>query len=52
MNSDMVKAEKFDHLHLVYHFIVPLNNSPHATPRPPMFLMVNIKLGERPTRIK
>ena len=26
MNSNMVKAEKFGHLHLVYHFIVPLNN--------------------------
>ena len=25
MNSDMVKPEKFDHLHLVYHFTVPLN---------------------------
>ena len=25
MNSNMVKPEKFDHLHLVYHFTVPLN---------------------------
>ena len=25
MNSNMVKLEKFDHLHLVYHFTVPLN---------------------------
>ena len=25
MNSDMVKPEKFGHLHLVYHFTVPLN---------------------------
>ena len=24
MNSNMVKPEKFDHLHLVYHFTVPL----------------------------
>ena len=24
MNSNMVKPEKFDHLQLVYHFIVPL----------------------------
>ena len=24
MNSDMVKPEKFGHLHLVYHFAVPL----------------------------
>ena len=24
MNSDMVKSEKFGHLHLVYHFTVPL----------------------------
>ena len=24
MNSDMVKREKFSHLHLVYHFTVPL----------------------------
>ena len=24
MNSDMVKPEKFGHLHLVYHFTVPL----------------------------
>ena len=23
MNSDMVKPEKFGHLHLVYHFTVP-----------------------------
>ena len=23
--SNMVKPEKFDHLHLVYHFTVPLN---------------------------
>ena len=25
MNSNMVKPEKFDHLHLVYHFTVPLS---------------------------
>ena len=25
MNSDMVKLEKFGHLHLVYHFTVPLS---------------------------
>ena len=24
MNSNMVKSEQFDHLHLVYQFIVPL----------------------------
>ena len=24
MNSNMVKPEKFGHLHLVYHFAVPL----------------------------
>ena len=24
MNSDMVKPKNFDHLHLVYHFTVPL----------------------------
>ena len=24
MNSNMVKPEKLDHLHLVYHFTVPL----------------------------
>ena len=24
MNSDMVKPEKFDHFHLVYHFTGPL----------------------------
>ena len=24
MNSDMVKPENFGHLHLVYHFTVPL----------------------------
>ena len=28
MNSNMVKPEKIDHLHLVYHFTVPLNNRP------------------------
>ena len=27
MNSDMVKPEKFDHLHLVYHFTVPLKDN-------------------------
>ena len=27
MNSNMVKPEKFGHLHLVYHFTVPLINS-------------------------
>ena len=27
MNSDMVKPEKFGHLHLVYHFTVPLTIS-------------------------
>ena len=27
MNSDMVKPEKFGHLHLVYHFTVPLKRS-------------------------
>ena len=26
MNSNMVKPEKFGHLHLVYHFTVPLND--------------------------
>ena len=26
-NSNMVKAEKFDHLHQVYHFIVPLKKA-------------------------
>ena len=25
MNSDMFKPEKFSHLHLVYHFTVPVN---------------------------
>ena len=25
MNSNMVKPEKFDHLHLVYDFAIPLN---------------------------
>ena len=25
MNSNMVKPEKYHHLHLVYHFTVPLN---------------------------
>ena len=24
INSNMVKTETFDHLHLVYHFIIPL----------------------------
>ena len=24
VNSDMVKPKKFDHLHLVYHFVVPI----------------------------
>ena len=28
MNSDMVKPEKFGHLHLVYHFTVPLSKLP------------------------
>ena len=27
MNLNMVKPEKFDHLHLVYHFTVPLSSS-------------------------
>ena len=27
MNSNMVKPEKFGHLHLVYHFTVPLRNT-------------------------
>ena len=27
MNSDTAKPEKFDHLHLVYHFTVPLKKS-------------------------
>ena len=26
MNSNMVKPEKFDHLHLVYHFTIPLTD--------------------------
>ena len=26
MNSDMVKPEKFGHLHLVYHLTVPLSH--------------------------
>ena len=25
MNSNIIQPEKFDHLHLVYHFTVPLN---------------------------
>ena len=25
INSNIVKPEKFDHLHLIYHFTVPLN---------------------------
>ena len=33
MNSGMVKPEKFDHLHLVYHFTVPLN-WPHFDKEP------------------
>ena len=31
MNSDIVKAEKFVHLHLVYHFTVPLSKLQKAT---------------------
>ena len=27
MNSDMVKPERFGHLHLVYHFTVPLRHA-------------------------
>ena len=27
MNSNMVKPEKFGHLHLVYHFTVPLKKT-------------------------
>ena len=27
MNSNMVKPEKFDHLHLVYHFTIPLKKT-------------------------
>ena len=27
VNSDMIKPEKFDHLHLVYHFTVPLKDN-------------------------
>ena len=30
MNSDMDKSEKFDHLHLVYHFTVFLNIPYHV----------------------
>ena len=26
MNSDVVKPEKFGHLHLVYHFTIPLSH--------------------------
>ena len=26
MNSNMIKPEKFGHLHLVYHFTIPLTN--------------------------
>ena len=29
MNSDMIKPKKFDHLHLVYHFTVPLKDNSH-----------------------
>ena len=29
MNSNMVKPEKFGHLHLVYHFTIPLKGSWH-----------------------
>ena len=31
MNSDMVKPEKFGHLHLVYHFTIPLSNVNNST---------------------
>ena len=30
MSSNMVKPEKFDYLHLVYHFTVPLKHDKHA----------------------
>ena len=32
MNSNIVKPEKFEHLHLVYHFTVPLNSN-HKFPQ-------------------
>ena len=31
MNSNMVNPERFDHLHLVYHFTVPLNKWIHSS---------------------
>ena len=34
MNSNMVKPEKFGHLHLVYHFTVPLNEDQVLEPPP------------------
>ena len=30
MNSDMVRPEKFGHLHLVYHFTVPLRQASYS----------------------
>ena len=32
MNSNMVKLEQFDHLHLVYHLTVPLSNISKVIP--------------------
>ena len=31
MNSNMVKPENFDHLHLVYHFTVPLKTFKYSS---------------------
>ena len=31
MNSNMIKPEKFDHLHLVYYITVPLKNQTART---------------------
>ena len=32
MNPNMVKPEKFGHLHLVYHFTFPLRVKAHSKP--------------------
>ena len=39
MNSDMVKPEKLGHLHLVYHFTVPLSFCQNGS--------INISVGDR-----
>ena len=47
----MVKPEKFGHLHLVYHFTVPLKNSQNSQNRARISESICNKIAGRPSTL-